>query len=69
MQVKVIFTGRLINYEEICSLYYDCERMLRVHDPAKLLLHLYLQVLLCFCPEVEQLPYELYPVIAQTYPC
>lgn len=48
VQVKVIFTGRLLNYEEICSLYYDCERMLRVHDPAQLLLHLYLQVLLCF---------------------
>ncbi|CAL8470134.1 g9676 [Coccomyxa elongata] len=42
-RVKVIFTGRLLNYEEICSLYYDCERMLRAHDPARLLLHLYLQ--------------------------
>jgi hypothetical protein len=43
--VKVLFTGKLLNYEEICSLYHDCERMLGVHDPARLLLHLYLQVI------------------------
>lgn len=44
LQVKVVFTGKLLNYEEICSLYKNCERLLRVHDPAHLLLHLYLQV-------------------------
>ncbi len=43
-QVKVVFIGNLLNYEEICSLYHDCEKMLTVHDPARLLLHLYLQV-------------------------
>jgi hypothetical protein len=43
-QIKVVFTGKLLNYGEICGLYWNCERLALVNDPAQLLLNLYLQV-------------------------
>lgn len=44
VQVKVVFTGKLLNYSEICGLYWNCERFVMAKDPALLILNLYLQV-------------------------
>ena len=43
LQVKVIFTGLLHNYEDICSLYAGCDKLAQLNNPADLLLHIYLQ--------------------------
>ena len=59
-QVKVVFTGTLQNYEDICSLYAHCERLAHTQDPANLILQLYLQVgmphalkLVKLCPHTQ----------------
>ena len=44
MQVKVAWCGSLTNYEDLCDLYSGCDRVLAKHDPAQLVLTLYLQV-------------------------
>lgn len=36
--------GSLTNYKDLCELYSGCDRVLAKHDPAQLVLTLYLQV-------------------------
>ena len=42
--MKVAWCGSLTNYEDLCELYSGCDRLLANHDPAQLVLTLYLQV-------------------------
>ncbi|CAL5218648.1 g351 [Coccomyxa viridis] len=41
--VKVTWYGSLTNYEDLCELYSGCDKLLAKHDPAQLVLTLYLQ--------------------------
>ena len=52
--MKVTWYGSLTNYEDLCELYSGCDKLLAKHDPAQLVLTLYLQV--CSdCPSSSEL--------------